>query len=314
MNNKAKYLSSKDLQEQLPVFCQPWWLDIVCRDWDIALALDENGYGGVFPYQVERKYGLNIIRNPLLTPYLGPCFLYPAGMPAAQKITWEEKTFEQLWQQLPGYDSFDILAGPDFSNFLLFHHKGCSNHNKITYQLNLSPQKEVLFSGIQTNYRNLIRKAETVHDIVEGASYAEQLINMHAATFKRKNKAYPFSAGLMRSLISAAYSRHSGRVYAAKDDKGKVTAAIFTVQDKDKAYLLLSTMDPAHAHQGAVRLLIWHSILQAKAQGLNIYDFEGSMDPGIEPFFRRFGGERSVYLGFTHHRSLLWRLKKTLLG
>jgi hypothetical protein len=40
---------------------------------------------------------------------------------------------------------------------------------------------------------------------------------------------------------------------------------------------------------------MWKSILDAKNRGLDIFDFEGSMDKNIERYFREFGPELVPY-------------------
>src|SRR5687767_10201316 len=104
MNNKAKCLSLPELQQQLPVFFQPWWLDIVSKHWDVALADNGGVITGVWPFSTDKKLGLKLVRNPQLTPYLGPVFFYPEQLTAEQKVNFEQKTFQQLWQQIPRWD------------------------------------------------------------------------------------------------------------------------------------------------------------------------------------------------------------------
>ncbi len=44
--------------------------------------------------------------------------------------------------------------------------------------------------------------------------------------------------------------------------------------------------------------------------GLRTFDFEGSMDEGVERFFRTFGGERALYMVLHKNDSLLWKVKQ----
>lgn len=314
MNNKAKYLSLPQLQQQLPVFFQPWWLDIVSKHWDIALADDDGVITGVWPFSTDKKLGLKLIRNPQLTPYLGPLFFYPEQLTEEQKISFEQKIFQQLWQQISRWDSFDLEANLSFINGELFSQKGFEVTNQITYEIELQQPEEKLFSAFHTNHRNLIKQATSSNKIVEGTGCLPKLLQLHQETFSRKKKPYPFHAGMIESLVKESLKREAGNLFATKDNEDNITACIFTVWDRDKMYLLLSTVDLEHAHQGAVRLLIWHAIKSARNKGLKVFDFEGSMDPGIEAFFRRFGGERKTYLCASKNKSLLWKIKKTVLG
>jgi predicted GNAT family acetyltransferase len=314
MTNKAKYLSLPQLQQQLPVFFQPWWLDIVSKHWDIALADDSGVATGVWPFSTDRKAGLKLIRNPQLTPYLGPLFFYPEQLTEEQKVNFEQKTFQQLWEQIPRWDSFDLEANLSFTNEECFTQKGFNVTHQITYEIELQQSEEQLFSAFHTNHRNLIKQAVQQHTIIEGEESLQQLLALHKETFSRKKKPYPFHTDMMERLVKESLKHEAGNLFATKDEKDNITACIFTVWDKDKIYLLLSTVNLEQAHQGAVRLLIWHAIKAARSKGLKIFDFEGSMDPGIEAFFKRFGGERKTYLCVSKNKSLLWKIKKTVLG
>jgi hypothetical protein len=314
MNNKAQYLSLPELQQQLPVFFQPWWLDIVSNHWDIALVYNDDIIAGVWPFSIDKKLGLKLVRNPLLTPYLGPLFFYPDHLVAEQKASFEQRTFQQLWLQIPNWDSFNLEAHLSFTNQELFNQKGFETTNHVTYEIDLQQPEEKLFSAFHTNHRNLIKQAVQHNKIVEGEECLPKLLALHKETFSRKKKPYPFDAGMIKNLATESIRLKSGNLFATMDEQNNITACIFTVWDREKMYLLLSTVDLEQAHQGAVRLLIWHAIKTARGKGLKIFDFEGSMDPGIEAFFRRFGGARKTYLCASRNKSLLWKLKKTILG
>lgn len=314
MNNKAEYLSLPELQQQLPVFFQPWWLNIVSKHWDIALAHSNEIITGVWPFSIDKKLGLKLVRNPLLTPYMGPVFFYPEHLSAEQKVSFERNSFQQLWQQIPGWDSFDLEANLSFTNHELLSQKGFETTDHITYEIDLHQPEETLFSAFHTNHRNLIKQAAQHNKIAEGTACLPKLLALHKETFSRKKKPYPFHAGMIESLATESLRFEAGNLFATIDEQDHITACIFTVWDREKMYLLLSTVDLEQAHPGAVRLLIWHAIKTARDKGLKIFDFEGSMDPGIAAFFRRFGGERKTYLCASRNKSLLWKMKKTILG
>jgi hypothetical protein len=306
MNPKAIYRSNLQLQAQLPLFFQAWWLDIVSKDWDVLLVGEGNGITCVWPICKEQKFGLHIYRNPLLTPYLGPYFIHPDREQAT--------LFEKLWVQLPKWDSFDLEAGIDFQNDALFGGKGFDTRFKDTYVLSLGLTIEQLFSNIHSNHRNLIRQATDALSLEEDLKHLPVLLSLHKETFARKEKSYPFDAAMIEKLVVTSVQNNCGCLLSAMDASQKVIASIFTVWDKTTMYLLLSTVNINDAHPGAVRMLIWEVIKKAKALNLSSFDFEGSMDPGIAAFFRRFGGERKTYLCASKTNSVIWNLKKKLLG
>jgi lipid II:glycine glycyltransferase (peptidoglycan interpeptide bridge formation enzyme) len=71
---------------------------------------------------------------------------------------------------------------------------------------------------------------------------------------------------------------------------------VYIVWDKDTCYYLLGGYDPERSHSGASALAMWEAIKYAKNElKLSKFDFEGSMVPAIEMFFRKFGGEITPY-------------------
>ena len=306
MSNKATYIQSTLLHQCLPIFFQPWWLDIASKDWDMILAIENKQVLAVLPICREKKMGFHLLRNPLLTPYLGPFFFQDADN--------ESFLFQELWKQMPKYDSFDIETTTGFQYVGLFEEQGFDTKQKDTYILDLAVQTEMLYANINSNHRNLIKQATTSHTIEEKPEHISTLLTLHKITFERKDKSYPFDAAVIEKLITESIQKGQGCLLSAKDQAHHITASIFVVWDRETMYLLLSAFDINEAHQGAVRMLIWEAIKKAKALNIAYFDFEGSMDPGIAAFFRRFGGERKTYLCASKTDSPLWKLKKKLLG
>lgn len=314
MSHVEEYRKMTDLHSRLPVFYQPWWLDTVCKKWDILLTQKDGQVTAVFPYRIEKVSFFQIIRNPLLTPYLGPYFIDNGEKSSFKKLNQEEQLFEELWQQLPAYDSCNIDTHPNFKNFLLLRHKGFSNTNRITYRIDLHRDETAIFNEIQSSHRKRIQQASQLYTIQEGTTLISSLESLHQQTFSRKGKGYIYPKGFLHKIVTDSYANAKGTLLAAVDADGAVHGTIFTAYDNEASYLLLSAADVAKSHKGVVCLLIWEAIKTAQKKGLRYFDFEGSMDAGIEPFFRRFGGERTFFTSFEHQKSRLWKLKRTLLG
>ncbi len=313
MTPKEKYRALEHLQE-VPLFFQPWWLDTVCAAWEVALTEEQGRVTGVMPYQVEQKAGLVIIRNPDMTPYLGPFFFYPAKLKDPEKTGWEDRVLKDLLDQLPRYDSCNILCLPGQNNFLSFYQQGFTYSSLLTYHIDLQQPEAALYAAVHKNHRNLIKQAQPLHTIDTGPSYLQDLLQLHYGTFTRKNKKYTYSRDFLVRMTEASLQAGQGKILVARDSDQRVVTGLLLLWDRHTMYLLISAVAKEAAHPGVVRLLIWEAICEAQRMGLRTFDFEGSMDPGIEPFFRRFGGSRQYYLYCIHHRSLIWKIKRTLLG
>ena len=61
--------------------------------------------------------------------------------------------------------------------------------------------------------------------------------------------------------------------------------------------------DNTKVHNGVGPLAMWVAILKAKEMGLQVFDFEGSIVPPIERYFRGFGGKLTPI--FSVHKAWL---------
>jgi hypothetical protein len=72
-------------------------------------------------------------------------------------------------------------------------------------------------------------------------------------------------------------------------------AVSFCICDGSTAYYLLGGYDDKNKHHGAGAFAVWEAIKHAQRLGLKQFDFEGSMVPQIEKYFRGFGGRLTPY-------------------
>src|SRR5690606_33953061 len=121
-----------------------------------ALAETEGAIQAVFPFQIEKKWGLRLCRNPRLTPYLGPLLL---SLPEKDRLRWktEAALIDELLKQIPACDYLQLTTLPSFQNFLPFHHAGFVNSAKLTYRLNLADTND-LFTTLDGRLRNTMRR------------------------------------------------------------------------------------------------------------------------------------------------------------
>lgn len=310
---KQHYLSLLQNGIKLPLFYQAWWLDTVCKHWEVSITKNEEEITGIFPFQIEKKFGTTLLRTPPLTPYLGPYFFLEEK--DEEKGSLEAQIFQDLLSQFPKWDFLQFETMPEFQNFHAFHFLGFTNSAKITYFISLKESEEYLFSKIHSRRRNYIRKAEKNLLIIEETKPDTELFEQwHRHAFTQKQQKYPFSGKLIRDIIQVAENNNSSLFLTAKNQSGDLVAMLWTPFDEDKAYHLLGAYDPNNNVNGAMDLLVWTAIKKAKERGNIIYDFEGSMDPGIESFFRKFGGERRQYFYFQQNKSLFWKIKQSIFG
>lgn len=307
MNNKDTYIATGDLLARLPVFYQPWWLDVVCKKWEVALVKKNGRIIAVFPYQVEKKISVGIIRNPLLTPYLSPFII--------DKDTGDEdQIIDQLLAQLPQKGFKVFTSFPHDAFYANNELEGFTKTARRTFYIDLKESEETLFKKLAGKRRNDIRKAMEDLSLEEKPLDVPLFHNWQQRLFENKKAKHPYSVSFIQNINKAALEHNAVVCLSATDREGDRLGVIWLLYDRHTMYYMLSAANPEKKHRGAIAFLIWHAILKAKVMGLSIFDFEGSQDKGIADFFRKFGGTEKAYYGFERNNSALWRLKRKLLG
>ena len=316
MDPKEKYKLFTDTHSRLSVFHMPWWLDAVCGEtnWDVVLSLDkENKIEAALPYFKEQKYGFLLIRQAVLTPYMGPILHYPrAQSKLAHRYAFEKKVIDKLVAQLPNYSYFNQHITPAFSNGQPFYWNGMNQSAYYTYQIDLNQSLKEIEDNYEGRVRTDIRKAEQKLVFLETED-VDRFYEMNRLSFDHQNIKMPYSIELVRRMDAALVKKDKRRIYLVKDAEGKVYAGAYIILDQQTVYTLMIGSDPALRKGGAVSFLI-SSIISKYRKDYDCLDFCGSMIEKFQRVFRSFGGVQQPYLRIHHKASTLFRLINALTG
>jgi hypothetical protein len=281
------------IAEVATIFQQPWWLDAVAPG---AWAAAEIRRGGALqarlPYVVDRRMGLTLLRQPRLTPFLGPWIHSSQGKYATQ-LAHQKELYTELIEQLPAHHYFSQTFHYSVENWLPFYWKGFQQTTRYTYMLNDLTDLDHVWSEFQENIRREIRKASKrlrVHSEYD----VDKFLNINELTFSRQGLPLPYSRAFVRRLDDACNARSVRKIFFAEDDSGRVHAAAYIVWDERAAYYLMGGGDPVLRTSGATSLVLWEAI-KFSHQVSRCFDFEGSMIEPIERFFRAFGAHQVPY-------------------
>lgn len=191
--------------------------------------------------------------------------------------------------------------------------KGFSSNVRYTYVINLDNIKRI-WAEMDSTRRNDIRRAEKDGIYIEGGGKFEEIFSLVEKTFQRQKMKIKFRAAAFQ-YNDLLEKKGWCRSFIAKDKDGKPIAGVYIVWDWKRSYYLLGGYDPQHRHHGAMALAIWEAIKFSKEKlGLKEFDFEGSMLPQIELFFRKFGGKLVPYYSVSFMPSIFklafWIRKK----
>ena len=247
-----------------------------------------NLVGGFSIYR-EKRFGIIIYRNAPFTPAMGPFLKITAENPVVIMDTLKKvlSLMSDFIEDLP-YSIVSISLNKDIVDTQPFIWNKFKVMPTYTYVLDLSKSIEDIRKGMSTKRRNDINKGIKDGLMVKQINDFEVIKSLVVKTFSRQEMEID-EYYLNKILFDFADSTNSFAYATFRDDDPIATS--FCVYDKDAAYYLLGGYDSKVKHHGAGALALWESIKYARELGLKYFDFEGSMVPQIEKYFRGFGGK-----------------------
>ena len=312
MTNKELYIKECAESKVVPLFEKPWWLDVVCEKWDVAIAMKGERITGAWPYPVESKLGVKMVRTPLLTPYMGPQVYYPEGLKESNADSYEHETVSELMTQMPNAKVWHLALQPGMKQAGLLKKHNLEARVQQTFLLELTENEDALLKNMKDTTRRNIRIAESEVTVSNSPSHLKDLYKFQKETLTKTGRTIPFSFKHMERIMTACLANDAAALWVAKDPKGVIEAIVWQVWDEQCSYYFMGGQNHATNSYRAMSLLLWHTMKEAKARGCTTFDLEGSMDEGVERFFRNFGGERALYIIVMKNKSVRWKLKQAI--
>jgi lipid II:glycine glycyltransferase (peptidoglycan interpeptide bridge formation enzyme) len=248
---------------------------------------------GTFYLYNYTKYGLELNICPPFTPHNGLLFENRAEN-SANINSFNKNIVNEVAEFLNQLNS-KLLVFVLPTNILetqSFTWKNMEVKVKYTYHIDLNNTEETLLANLSSEKRKSLNKAKTDNLRIERSNDMKQVKEVVMKTFSRKQIARNIHY-FEEILFNFANEGNSFAYLAYQEDKA--IAASFCVHDKNTAYYLFGGYDAEQKHHGAGVSCMWQSILKAKQMGLKTFDFEGSMIPEVEKYFREFGGTLVPY-------------------
>lgn len=296
---RDRYTNALNAMEHVPLYANTWWLDATCgqQGWEILSLKNSIGIeSAIMPFHFTRIKGLKAIITPPMTQYL------PIIFPGSK----DEFLFDQLFDALPQFSILDIsLRSP----YLGAYKEIVSNVQlRYSYVINAMQQMEQIRSKYNEGLRRNLRDAEKKYVISESGD-VEGFVYLCMKTYQHRNMKVPaWVQSIIPELYKALQNNNAGMIKIATL-AGKPIAGIMVAWDNTMAYYITGGRIESEAGASAHALLLDDAIRDASERKI-MFDFEGSMHPGIANFFQSFGGipERFWRIRKFHGLGKIWAL------
>lgn len=314
----AEYDALVDASTEGTLFHKSWWFDIFrgsrginADSVEIYGAFNNGEMIAGFPIPYRKKFGRKWIINPILTPYSGTVFKPDGIKKACTEYSFRKDVNSQFIQIIRPFGTCLYYAlnlnSMDLQPFLWSDYRATLHY---TYLLKLDSLEQV-WEQIDRKRRNDIKSAQKKsYRISTGDIDAFVRLNNHSME-RQSHGLIPAEA--WKSIYAGCKKHDCVEVFTAFEGAEPV-ASLFMVWDNKRAYYIGGGI--AGNSRGGMSLLLWEAIkFTRETLGLSEFDFEGSTVPGIEVFFRSFGGELRPFFGIKDWRfdlamSVLGMVKK----
>ncbi len=291
MTNKEKYNCFCN-NIYVPVYSKSWWLDAVCLpdNWDVWLYESGTETLAAMPYYIEMRNKYKYITKAPLTQNNGIIFDMSRYTKADTRAKFQEHVIDaaNIFIEAFGLDVYEQQYHYSFTNWLPFFWNRYKAITRYTYVIEDTSKLEVLWEGVSSSYRNLIRKGYQSAQACEGCD-ADEFWYLHEKVFEKQGMKCPFSYEIWIRLYHACKENECGKILYARDGDNRVLSMLFLVWDEQSVYHLLGGSVPEYQHMQTYNMLTWEGIKFASKKGLK-YDFEGSVIKRISKSMRQFGG------------------------
>ena len=268
-------------ENYVPIFYRGQYLDAVCDGkWDVVLYEEEGQITAIYIYMLKQKWSLRYIIQPRLCPYTGPLFFNPSDT---------QKAYVYLIKNLPKHH---LLIQDYFHSIPILDDSVGEKKNKITYLIDRSVDIDSLWQQNSSKHRRIIRKAEK--DLkYEIEDNVEVFLDFVDRTFRKRGKTVSNYPKVFQRLDNIIQPMSYRKIVKCTNENDVVVAMAYFINDEKWTYNFANGVIDDYSHFG-MNLIMWNEIKATLSTGRS-FDFEGSMIPGIEAFFKRFRGSKTNY-------------------
>ncbi|MBP6323953.1 MAG: GNAT family N-acetyltransferase [Chitinophagales bacterium] len=283
MTNKERYRKFCATHAVVPVFSNPFWLDAVAENWDVALISESENESSIIaalPYCWKGNLFTKRIYLPDVSFYQSVLFFTDADKNRKQILT------EQLLQQLPKTIKSYFKFLPEHAGLSLVK----SGFEKEAYETYTIQKNQVV--DLSSNHKRNVQKATKLKYSILESKNTELSFALLTSTFIRQKIKTKTSLSEFNKINTLAKKNHAGNTFDCLDEHKNLLASAFVVEDTDSVYYLFGGYDTAFKNSGAMTFLLHHIIQDTQQRKLN-FNFCGSSKKSIATYFEGFGAQKT---------------------
>lgn len=273
------------------IFHQTTWLQMVAADEIRVISVwkGDQMIGGV-SLLASKKFGVTGYHIPPFTQYFSP--LYFDASDLLPSISGEHACLEIILNNIGSVNHVDFKLPHGHHSFLPYHWKGFETSVVLTHLINGTNESYLLDldKKRQGELKRLKKGIDSGEILIENEISEEGLAKLVKETCERKN--FSFNEKLLLKMVNIAETIPAKVISIRSKQHGLVAFGFFPYDEKAMYNLVNLSVRGIKGMLGTVNLLLLNEAIVFALNKNLAFDFEGSMLPGVEAFFRKMGGKQ----------------------
>lgn len=266
-----------------------------------------NKWVGAFYIPYSKKLGKEFIVMPHMTPYAGVMYAPSIHKLTISKRIGSMKDLDNLFiKKLKERNVLYYSVSPNHTDMQCYIWEKFTTGIRYTYRLSLEDEA-TLWSNLQE--KTSVNKGKKSNIKVKWGfeEYLDMFFELNSQSFEKQGLS-GFDNNLTKNLLKEAAINKACVIGIIFDEEDVPMGGCVLAYDNKRAYYIMGGI--SRANNFAMSALLWEAILYTKnSLNLPVFDFEGSMIPSIERYFRKFGGQLTPYYTLN---SLLMTIKNKI--
>lgn len=300
--------------EQQVIYGDTAYLDLVCESWKALVWPSVGEYRIVMPIPIKRKWGKDVVQQPLFCQYLGIFSAEP--MTEIQIFHFLKKlslhfSYISSYHFHPGNSLLLKEILPILPEFEISENQ--------TYWLSLEGPYDKIKDGYSADRKVNLKRSSVIDWVLEKRDNPRPLIDLfqkyHAGQVA--GGVDPSAYRLLEQLFQTLRTDQKAELWYATDH-GQIRAGVMFVRSGGKVIYLFNASDQL-GRKGNARTFLLDQYFQENDGDMLIFDFESPQITSIAAFYSSFGAEKTPYyairknkLPFPFRQIQHWRMKYLL--
>lgn len=284
----------QDLVEQTDFFCSEIWASCYDHRFRRFFILDEKeNIVGKFSAFVGGRNGIQTLITPPFSPHIGLSIAQSKNNPVkVQSFQKQISTCIAEYLTNSGFAYYKLDFPSGWTDMQPMIWKNMRTTVRYTYRLDINRPIDEVSSGMDSSRRNKINKARRENLIMLHNGDVQTALQMLRNNLR--DKPVKLHEPILKKILELLQNPEYGFWTVVLNGVKPVALNICNLNGPT-CYNLLSAVDRSQRLNAAGSLSLYESIVFSKEKRAIEFDFEGSVVPEIEEYFRSFGGELTPY-------------------